>query len=67
MMSLNPYEPPALPAELLELPWPPPGAYRDGTYLVVHHQATLPPICVRTGHVAETWRSYELVGGKVAW
>lgn len=63
MMSLNPYEPPALPAEMLELPWPPPGAYRDGRYLVVHHQATLPPICVRTGQVAETWRSYELVGG----
>jgi hypothetical protein len=60
---VNPYEPPSIPAEVLEPQWPAGGAYSDGSYLVLHHASTLPPICVKTGRPAETEQDYELVGG----
>jgi hypothetical protein len=63
MSSPNPYEPPVLPAEVLEPPWPSGGAYRDGAYLVLHHASTLPPICIKSGRPAETQQEYELAGG----
>ena len=53
MSPLNPYEPPTIPAEVLEPPWPAGGAYSDGQYLVLHHATVLPPICVKTGRPAE--------------
>jgi len=63
MLSVNPYESPAIPAELLEPEWPATGVYRDGAYLVMHHEATLPPICIKTGKPAEVEQTIELVGG----
>lgn len=63
MLSLNPYEPPIIPAEVLEPQWPAGGAYCDGQYLVLHHATTLPPICVKTGQPAELEQDYELIGG----
>lgn len=62
-MSINPYEPPTIPAEVLEPEWPCGGCYRDGKYLVMHHASALPPICVRTGRPAETEQEHELTGG----
>lgn len=63
MSPLNPYEPPTIPAEVLEPPWPAGGAYSDGQYLVLHHATNLPPICVKTGRPAELEQDYELIGG----
>ncbi len=63
MDSENPYLSPAIPAELLEPPWPESGAFRDGSYLVLHHSTLLPPICLKTGLPAETTILAELSGG----
>src|SRR3954470_9082332 len=63
MDTINPYQSPSIPAELLEPQWPAGGAYRDGSYLVLHHASTLPPICVKTGRPAETEQELELIGG----
>ena len=63
MSSLNPYESPILPAEVLEPQWPAGGAYCDGHYLVLHHASSLPPICIKSGLPAELEQDYELVGG----
>jgi hypothetical protein len=63
MSPVNPYEPPSLPAEVLEPPWPAGGAYSDGQHLVLHHASPLPPICVKSGLPAELEQDYELIGG----
>jgi hypothetical protein len=63
MSPLNPYEPPILPAEVLEPQWPAGGAYCDAQYLVLHHASSLPPICVKSGRPAELEQDYELIGG----
>jgi hypothetical protein len=62
-VSINPYEPPIIPAEILEPEWPTSGCYRDGRFLVLHHASPLPPICIKTGQPAETEQEYELFGG----
>lgn len=59
----NPYEPPAIPAEVLEPEWPTTGVYRDRSFVVMHYAAKMPPICVRTGKPADKVRPLELVGG----
>lgn len=63
MTPLNPYEPPTIPAEVLEPQWPAGGVYSDGQYLVLHHASSLPPICVKSGRPAELEQDYELLGG----
>jgi hypothetical protein len=60
---MNPYEPPTIPAEPLEIPWPEEGVYRDRGYIVLHHRTKLPPICVRTGLPADVEQWQDLVGG----
>ncbi len=59
----NPYQSPAVPAELLEPEWPTSGVYRDGHYLVLHHTSRLPPICLKTNLPAVTEIPANLVGG----
>ena len=63
MASENPYQSPAIPAELLQPEWPAAGVFSDGHYLVLHHTSTLPPICVKTGLPAEIHVPADLVGG----
>jgi hypothetical protein len=52
--DINPYAPPSIPDPLLK-PDPGIGVWRDGSLLVVHRDAMLPPICVKTGLPAAEW------------
>lgn len=63
MLIENPYRSPVIPAEAVAQEWPPTGVFCDGPYLVLHHAAALPPLCVKTGRSAELQQPFELVGG----
>src|SRR5688500_7733750 len=63
MATENPYQSPAIPAELFEPEWPAAGVFSDGQYLVLHHTSRLPPVCLKTRLPADTHIAAELVGG----
>lgn len=52
--DINPYAPPSVPDPLLR-PDPGVGVWRDGTLLVLHCDAVLPPICVKSARPASEW------------
>jgi hypothetical protein len=52
--DINPYAPPSIPDPLLK-PNPGIGVWRDGYLLVVHRDAALPSLCVKTGLPAAEW------------
>jgi hypothetical protein len=60
MSSDNPYAPPLLPAERMELPWPENGVYRDRKFIVKHWSTPLPPYCIKTGEPTERTEMLEL-------
>jgi hypothetical protein len=52
--DINPYAPPSIP-DPLRKPDPGVGVWRDSYLLVVHRDAVLPPLCVKTGLPAAEW------------
>jgi hypothetical protein len=58
----NPYAPSAVVDPRLELAEAGVGAWRDGSLIVLHRDATLPAICLKTGQPAGGWLTM-----KVAW
>jgi hypothetical protein len=52
--DINPYASPSVPDPLVR-PDPGVGVWREGTLLVVHRDAVLPPICVKSGRPASEW------------
>jgi hypothetical protein len=53
---VNPYAPPAIPAQLMPPQQPGlEGLWRKGDTLVMHKMAQLPPICVKSNQYAKQW------------
>lgn len=37
------------------------GVWRDGPLLVIHREAALPPICLKTGEAGVRWRRFDVI------
>jgi hypothetical protein len=58
----NPYAPSAVVDPRAEAAAAVVGVWRDGNLIVVHREATLPAICVKTGEPASDWLAQKFAG-----
>ena len=55
LTELNPYASPIIPDPPLPFAEAGVGVWSDGNMLVIHREAPLPPICIRSGKPADEW------------